>query len=66
MQTLIFRPIPEDDGSYLEEPEYAVLLDDVQVCTVRSDDMDLRSNALNPLWEKLNLKVEFDDDCLME
>ncbi|HTG95708.1 MAG TPA: hypothetical protein VL866_24110 [Pyrinomonadaceae bacterium] len=61
MRELIFRPIPEDDGSYLEEPEYDVLLDGESLTKIRSDDMDLRSGSLDPLWQKLGLKVTFEE-----
>lgn len=65
MREIILRPIPEEDGSYLEEPEYEVLLDGEHVTTCRTDGMEIRDGAFDPLWERLDLRVIVDDDVLM-
>ena len=35
-------------------------MDGEYVCEVDSDEMDVADNAFQPLWDALNISVEFD------
>lgn len=62
-KTVIFRALTDQDGQRDGEGGWEVLIDgEVVIDEVRSDDLDISSNAFKELWEALNVRLEFDQE----
>lgn len=62
MKTVDFIAIPDKHGNREGEEGWRILVDGEYIISVRNKDMDISANALNELWEKLNITINFDFD----
>lgn len=61
VKKILFIAIEDEDGQRKGEAGWTVTVDGETVIE-HICDTDMAANALNPLWEKLGLEVEFDYD----
>ncbi len=62
MTNVTFRAIQEPNKRRDGEDGWEISVNGELVTTVCNDDLDISDNALQPLWERLGIKLEFDFD----